>query len=112
MNCVEVVGDFVRGSSAGMTEMPTIKTGRLKTSTSTLLQKCLIHSSLLAMDNIVSQIQTFAGEAGPADKARLQSVLRQVLSDLESPHDTLIQLYNGVSLASEYLLPMRLWLFD
>lgn len=112
MNYVEVVGDFIRGSSAGMTEMPTIKTGHLKTSTSTLLQKYLIHSSLSAMDSIVSQIQILAREAGPADKARLRSVLRQVLSDLGSPQDTLIQLYNGVSLVSEYLLPIRLSLFD
>lgn len=56
------------------------------------------------MDSVISQIQTLAREAGPADKARLQSVLRQALSDLESPQDTLIQLYNGVSLVSEYFL--------
>ncbi|OJI97340.1 hypothetical protein ASPVEDRAFT_49365 [Aspergillus versicolor CBS 583.65] len=47
------------------------------------------------MDSAISQIQTLAREAGPADKARFQSVLRQALSDLESPQDSLIQLYNG-----------------
>lgn len=56
------------------------------------------------MDTIVSQIQTLTRDVDPADKARLQSVLRQALSDLETPQDTLIQLYNGVSLVSEYLL--------
>ncbi|KAL4781992.1 S-adenosyl-L-methionine-dependent methyltransferase [Aspergillus varians] len=47
------------------------------------------------MDDIVSRIQTLASEADLAGRARIQSALRSALSGLESPQDTLIQLYNG-----------------
>ncbi|KAL2865424.1 O-methyltransferase-domain-containing protein [Aspergillus lucknowensis] len=47
------------------------------------------------MDDIVSQIRALAGEADTAGRVRVQDALRQVLSQLESPQDTLVQLLNA-----------------
>ncbi|KAL4989304.1 O-methyltransferase-domain-containing protein [Aspergillus falconensis] len=47
------------------------------------------------MDNIISQIQTLASQTDAAGRAKIQHALQQVLLDLESPYDSLMQLYNG-----------------
>ncbi|KAL4809458.1 O-methyltransferase-domain-containing protein [Aspergillus unguis] len=47
------------------------------------------------MDDLILQIRDLASKANDAEKIKIQSTLRAVASDLESPQDTLMQLYNG-----------------
>jgi hypothetical protein len=47
------------------------------------------------MDDIIVQIRALASGT---DRAKLKDALREVLSELESPHDFSVQLFNAVSL--------------
>ncbi|KAL3444472.1 S-adenosyl-L-methionine-dependent methyltransferase [Aspergillus insuetus] len=47
------------------------------------------------MDDIIVQIRALASGTDVAGRAKLQNALREVLSELESPHDILVQLFNA-----------------
>jgi hypothetical protein len=49
------------------------------------------------MDDIIMQIRALTSGTDASSKAKIQNALREVLSELESPRDFLVQLFNAVS---------------
>ena len=52
---------------------------------------------MIAMDDIIAQIQTLAENADETGRNSLQIALRDLQYRLETPQDTLMRLYNSVS---------------
>jgi demethylsterigmatocystin 6-O-methyltransferase len=48
------------------------------------------------MEAIIAKVRSLAGEADEAGRANIRSALHRVLSDLETPKDTLMGLFNKV----------------